>query len=344
MVDTNIIPEGVDLSKMKGFQPDEPVEPTGAEPTPTPKVDDNKPAPTPEPQPTPEPTPADDDEPIDNTNDVFNTWKSKYGVEEFDTTDDINVTVQNFIDKAIEVNKKKTVDEVKEELYASNPLHQMIDEGLLQSPEAVNYAALVQEYKGLEVDELDVEQQESLVRTELELKGFEKEEIDEQIDYLKDKSKLYDRSIKSPSVISNIYTKALEDKQKFDKQANEKYEKELADFRISQKNQVEEGFYDIKLPKKDADDFFDYVTKPVTKDGQTAADVAYYKATPKQKLLIDYLLKEDFKSLKEKVTPKAASLQDLTKANNARPAFKTGKESGTDKVLSLADLKKAWGK
>tara|TARA_R110000868_G_scaffold92281_4_gene255992 strand:- start:5186 stop:6223 length:1038 start_codon:yes stop_codon:yes gene_type:complete len=333
------IPE--DLTNIEGFTP-ETTEEKSVEETP---IIEEKVEEPPIVEETPESTIIEDkrgdgEEDADKVS-VFDTWKDKYGVDEFTHNPDesIDVTVQNFIDKALEVNKNKTIEQVKEELYASNPLHKLIDEGNIRNQETVEYGLLAQQYNDLSIDEFDVDQQEQIVAEELKLKGLDNDEIAEQIDFLKEKDKLFDRSQKATKVIAKVYNNAFEQQQEIDKKAQIQINKELNELKQSLRVQVDNDLYGIKLPKQEADEFYKYITEPVDTNGNTAADIAYYNASIKQKAMIDFLLKNDFKQLSKAVNTTKPSLKELSKLNDERVKPKAGSpDSATNKILTMKEM------
>ena len=191
-----------------------------------------------------------------------------------------------------------------------------------------------QDYSKIEIKENDTMSQKSVLSEYFRLKGHDKEFIDELLEDYEDSGKLQTKADSALKALAQA-------------QAQQK-EQMLEDQRKQQQNYVAEqkkfwdGVYDtidkskefkgISIPEREKSKFFDYLSKPVTKEGYTQRDVDHNGSDMDVKLAIDYLMFKGFnldkiinkkartkstRALKDKIKGHKESLKSAKKASRA---------------------------
>lgn len=153
------------------------------------------------------------------------------------------------------------------------------------------------DYTKVELNEGDESQQEKLVRQELsQVRGMSNEEINAEIEDYKNGGILESKAKRSLSALRN---KQQADKDNLIKQQAKEKEEYLKQVENHWKN-VETTLKEktelkgVKIPSKDKDSFFEYLSKPVS-EGKSQAMIKQEEADLETRLLIDYMLFKDLK-------------------------------------------------
>jgi len=95
-------------------------------------------------------------------------------------------------------------------------------------------------------------------------------------------------------------------------------------------------FAGLQVPEREKSKFFNYLSKPVTKDGYTQRDIDHSKAEMEQKLAIDYLMYKGFnleeiinkkakttatKTLREKISKNEETVKSARKQSRRKKSF-----------------------
>ena len=95
-------------------------------------------------------------------------------------------------------------------------------------------------------------------------------------------------------------------------------------------------FAGLQVPEREKTKFFNYLSKPVTKDGYTQRDIDHSKAEMEQKLAIDYLMYKGFnleeiinkkakttatKTLREKISKNEETVKSARKQSRRKKSF-----------------------
>lgn len=133
--------------------------------------------------------------------------------------------------------------------------------------------------------ETDEELQEQIIREVSTLQGKSKDEIDEDIQLLKDTDKLKSRSEKNLAALQNYYKK-LANQELINRQAQEKANKEAADSYIKQLKEniysTEEVLKGRKINKQTQDKVLDLILKPVKLDDGSVTNAIWAKRKENQ--------------------------------------------------------------
>ena len=174
-----------------------------------------------------------------------------------------NVSVQAMIRNGIEQFKNSLTPEEK-------MLYEAKEKGLPVDEYALTKKSL-QYYKGIDKDSLvdNEDLQTEIVRKALEIRGFSKEEIDEEIDGYKSLEKLEDKANKALELLPGYYEKKLT-KIEDDAKARDEAAKDQIRQRVAKMKQLVDNVPEIvpgiKLTKPTRQKIMESMTKPVAKD------------------------------------------------------------------------------
>lgn len=153
------------------------------------------------------------------------------------------------------------------------------------------------DYSEVEFKEDDTALHERLVRQELkEVRGMSDEEIRAEIEDYRNGGILENKAKRS---LSALKTKQKEDKESLLEQQREEqqqYQEQVQKHWNNVKQTLDKSasIKGFKIPSKDKDPFFEYLSKPV-EEGKSAAMKAHEEADLETRLAIDYLLYKGFK-------------------------------------------------
>lgn len=153
------------------------------------------------------------------------------------------------------------------------------------------------DYTKVELNEGDESQQEKIVRQELaQVRGMSTEEINAEIEDYKNGGILENKAKRSLSSLKNKQQEEQVNLVEKQKEEKEQYLQQVQDHWNNVENTLKEKteLKGIKIPSKDKDAFFDYLSKPV-KEGKSQAMIKQEEADLETRLLIDYMLYKDLK-------------------------------------------------
>jgi hypothetical protein len=240
-------------------------------------------------------------------------------------------------------------DERVDEVMAAFPLVKEHLEYVLAGGDSQKFMAAndpSSDYGTMELEEGDIRTQKQVLANYFTAKGHDKEFIKEMVDDFEDSGKLFAKADAAKTALSN--QQVAQRSQMVEKQREEKAasETKLTEFWNGVADTIEESkeFAGIKVPDRDKNKFFEYLSAPVTKNGQTQRDVDHQDAKMDVKLAIDYLMYKGF-DLKGIVdtkakTQNAKSLRDRIGKNEetAKNARRNTRKRGGDVDLESLDL------
>jgi len=152
------------------------------------------------------------------------------------------------------------------------------------------------DFSSMEIQEDDVATQRAVLGHYFQAKGHKGEFIQEMLDTLEDGGKLHNKS--------HVAREELAEAQEYHRQELvsqqevqfEQQQVEAAAFWDDIANTIESGdeFQGIKIPDRQKAKFFNYISKPVGKSGETQRDIDYQNSDIDTKLAIDYLMYNGF--------------------------------------------------
>tara|TARA_R100000030_G_scaffold98957_1_gene89476 strand:+ start:1000 stop:2112 length:1113 start_codon:yes stop_codon:yes gene_type:complete len=180
------------------------------------------------------------------------------------------------------------------------------------------------DYDQIELDEDDVRSQKGILADYFAAKGHDNEFIEEMLDDYEDTGKLFQKSEAARKALAKSQVAQRQQLLEQQKQQRAQQEEEQTQFwnGVYETISNTDEFAGITVPKKDKAKFFDYVSKPVTKEGFTQRDLDHREAQMDVKLAIDYLMYKGFnldKIINTKAKTKATtSLRDRISKNEER--------------------------
>ena len=179
-------------------------------------------------------------------------------------------------------------------------------------------------FENIELEQEDSRTQKYMISEFLKTKGHDDEFIKDMINDYEDSGKLYDRAKVAQRNLATMQ------KQERDSMVREQQEQQM---RAQQENErfwegvastIQEGkeFAGIRIPDREKAKFFDYISEPISENGQTRRDKDYAEANLEAKLALDYLMYKGF-NLKDIIdvkakTASATSLRDKVRQNEER--------------------------
>jgi hypothetical protein len=148
------------------------------------------------------------------------------------------------------------------------------------------------DYGQIEIDRDDARTQKGFLTEYLREKGHDDDFIKDMIEDYEDSGKLYDRALNAQKHLAAGQAKEKEEIVARQREMQKQQEKQTEEFWESVATTIEQGkeFAGIKIPDREKAKFFDYISKPVNKQGQTKRDVDYASAEMDAKLALDYLM------------------------------------------------------
>ena len=202
------------------------------------------------------------------------------------------------------------------------------------------------DYNLLEIDENDTGIQKQLLSSYFATKGHDKEFIEEMVNDFEDTGKLYSKAEAAKTALSNLQEAQRSQMVEEQRQQQAVQEEKLTEFWNGVADTIEESaeFAGISVPDRDKNKFFDYLSTPVTQEGQTQRDIDHQDADMDIKLAIDYLMYKGFDlgglvETKAK-TQNARSLKDRISRNeeSVKSTRRSSRRKGGNVDLENLDL------
>tara|TARA_R100000655_G_scaffold6472_2_gene18503 strand:- start:4627 stop:5763 length:1137 start_codon:yes stop_codon:yes gene_type:complete len=191
-----------------------------------------------------------------------------------------------------------------------------------------------QDYSKIEIKETDTMSQKSVLSEYFRLKGHDKEFIDELLEDYEDSGKLQNKADSALKALAQAQAQHKEQMLEDQKKQQQNYVAEQQKFWDSVYDTIDKSkeFKGISIPEREKNKFFNYLSKPVTKEGYTQRDVDHNGSDMDVKLAIDYLMFKGFnldkiinkkartkstRALKDKIKGHKESLKSAKKASRA---------------------------
>lgn len=207
-----------------------------------------------------------------------------------------------------------------------------------QSQEFMNAYDPNLDYNRLQINEKDIRSQKAILGDYLTTKGHDTEFIKEMLEDFEDSGKLYQKSESARQALGKYQQAEREQflvkQQEVQKQKNE----DLREFWGGVADTIEESreFAGLQVTERDKNDFFNYLSQPVTREGYTQRDVDHQEADMEVKLAIDYLMYKGFdletiintkarsksvRSLKDRIVKGEESVKSARRASRRSTKF-----------------------
>lgn len=236
---------------------------------------------------------------------------------------------------------QKLAESQLDELFGKFPLVQKHLEYVLDGGDAQAFMSAYDptlDYSKMSIKEDDTRVQKTVLTDYFKTKGHDESFIQELLEDYEDSGKLFSKAEKAKEALTSSQEesrKQLSAKQKEVKEEEAATAKKHWDD-VYNTVQNSEEFAGLTVPKRERSKFFDYISKPVSKEGRTQRDLDHTDAKMEVKLAIDYLMYKDFnlsdiidkkastksvKSLKDRISGNQSSLKSARKASR-RPGSK----------------------
>lgn len=162
------------------------------------------------------------------------------------------------------------------------------------------------DYEQVSIEEDDHRSQKAILGDYLELKGHDNDFIEEMLNDFEDTGKLYAKAEAARGALAKHQNAKREQLITQQREETSRQREELNNFwdNVSDTIEDSDSFAGIAVPKRDKAKFFDYLSTPVNRQGQTQRDVDHAGAEMEVKLAIDYLMYTGF-DLSEIISNKA---------------------------------------
>ena len=162
------------------------------------------------------------------------------------------------------------------------------------------------DYNQFELSQDDVRSQKAILGDYFTEKGHDKEFIKEMLGDYEDSGKLHTKAEAARQALGKQQAKQKEQMLSQQKETLATQQQDQQKFwdNISETIQSSQEFVGLQVPEKEKSKFFNYLSKPVSKEGYTQRDVDHAEADMEVKLAIDYLMYKGF-NLKDIIKTKA---------------------------------------
>lgn len=270
------------------------------------------------------------------------TARQELGLEDDEDEEDETVEgILNIAKKAIEKAKKETKEAGPSQLYEKHPIVKGLVEHIEAGGSLVTYQQKqqIQDFSKVEIKEDDVETQEKFYRHVLEAKGNDEDEIEAAINLAKDKGVLHTKATQSKDYLVKNQQALIDAEVQREQQAhqaiideNKKAEDEVRAILKSGK------ILGTAIEKTEAEELEAWSLNRNEK-GTTEREVAWGKLTTEQWLLLDKIVKNEFKGLGIKIKPTSSTpLSQLKKKVDKTVNLQTS-TSTVGNQLGIKDVK-----
>ena len=194
------------------------------------------------------------------------------------------------------------------------------------------------DYNTLAISESDIASQKAILGDYLAVKGHDSDFINEMLEDYEDTGKLYNKSEAARRALGKYQGEQRDQLMQQQVQQQQEQREELNGFWNGVADTIENAneFAGLTVPEKDKSKFFEYLSKPVNKDGHTQRDVDHLESEMDVKLAIDYLMYKGFdletivntkartrstRSLKERIMKNESRVKSARKSNRRNKNF-----------------------
>lgn len=232
----------------------------------------------------------------------------------------------------------KMAEDQLDQLFGNFPLIQQHLEYVLSGGDSQQFMKAYDpdnDYGQLTISDNDIRTQRSVLATYFKAKGHEDEFINELLEDYEDNGKLFSKAEQAKKALAQsqaTYREELVQKQREEQKVKMQEQQEFWNSVYETIDNSEE-FAGLRVPKREKSKFFDYLSKPVTKEGYTQRDLDHQDSEMEVKLAIDYLMFKGFnldkvisgkaktaatKSLKDRIARGQETLKSARKASRRK--------------------------
>jgi hypothetical protein len=191
------------------------------------------------------------------------------------------------------------------------------------------------DFSALEIADGDTDTQRAVLGHYFQAKGHDGEFIQEMLDTIEDGGKLQSKALVARDELAGAQKTYREELVATQTAKFEQQKVETAEFwdNIANTIESESEFQGIAIPDRNKAKFFNYISKPVGKTGQTQRDIDFEASDIETKLAIDYLMYNGFelndiidkkartkstRSLRDRIVSNEQSVKNARKANKPK--------------------------
>tara|TARA_R110002012_G_scaffold7491_1_gene35003 strand:- start:155 stop:1249 length:1095 start_codon:yes stop_codon:yes gene_type:complete len=199
------------------------------------------------------------------------------------------------------------------------------------------------DYNKFELAQDDTRSQKAILSDYFTEKGHDREFIKEMLNDYEDSGKLHTKAEQAKNALGKVQNKRKEQMLEQQKQQLQSQYKKQQDFwdGVNDTIQNSKEFVGLQVPEKEKSKFFNYLSKPITKEGYTQRDVDHSEAEMEVKLAIDYLMYKGFNLkdiIKTKATTQATKSLRQKISKNEETVKSARKKSRVNKNIDLDSL------
>tara|TARA_Y100000361_G_C11141862_1_gene335598 strand:+ start:318 stop:1466 length:1149 start_codon:yes stop_codon:yes gene_type:complete len=261
---------------------------------------------------------------------------SKLGYEVDETYDD---TTEGLVELTKDIGVQMA-DENLDKLFEKFPLVKDHMEYVMAGGNSQDFMGMHdprQDYSRVNMSKDDVQLQKYFLGEYFKTKGHDAEFIGELLEDYEDNGKLYSKAASAQKALVNAqatYRKNALEQQKQEQIKQQKEQKQFWDD-VYETIDTSQDFKGLAVPEKEKNKFFEYLSKPVTKEGYTQRDLDHSESDMNTKLAIDYLMFKGFnldkmidvkartkstRTLKDKIKSQKASVKNAKSTRRATRA------------------------
>tara|TARA_R110002050_G_scaffold290985_1_gene445025 strand:+ start:2717 stop:3793 length:1077 start_codon:yes stop_codon:yes gene_type:complete len=217
-------------------------------------------------------------------------------------------TSEGLADMTKDVASKMADDRIDEVLEAFPLVKKHLDY-VLSGGESENFMQAHDpnlDYNKIELAQDDIRSQKAILSDYFTQKGHDKDFIQEMLGDYEDSGKLHSKADQARQALGKVQAQQKEQMLADQKGMVQKQQAEQQEFWNNVSNTIQESkeFKGLQVPEKEKSKFFNYLSKPISKEGYTQRDVDHSEADMEVKLAIDYLMYKGF-NLKDIIKTKA---------------------------------------
>ena len=194
------------------------------------------------------------------------------------------------------------------------------------------------DYNQMEIAEDDARSQKAILTDYFNQKGHDGDFIKEMLEDYEDSGKLFKKAEAAKQALGKVQAQEKEqlvERQKAELQAQQEKQMEFWNG-VQETIKESKEFAGLQVPEREKTKFFNYLSKPVTKEGYTQRDLDHSEAEMDVKLAIDYLMYKGFnleniinkkakttatKTLRQKIAKNEETVKSARKRSTRKKSF-----------------------
>lgn len=194
------------------------------------------------------------------------------------------------------------------------------------------------DYNQMEIAEDDARSQKAILTDYFNQKGHDGDFIKEMLEDYEDSGKLFKKAEAAKQALGKVQAQEKEqlvERQKAELQAQQEKQMEFWNG-VQETIKESKEFAGLQVPEREKTKFFNYLSKPVTKEGYTQRDLDHSEAEMDVKLAIDYLMYKGFnleniinkkakttatKTLRQKIAQNEETVKSARKRSTRKKSF-----------------------